>query len=70
MPTLQAKNSKTSQEGRVRTRPFAKGVKSVVIFSLFFLAYMYGKEDGKWGPFAVLIGILIIASIASKCSGN
>jgi hypothetical protein len=41
----------------------------MAILAIFYLAYRLGREEGKWGPFAVLVGILIIGSIGAKCSG-
>ncbi len=40
----------------------------MAIIALFYLAYMLGKEDGKWGLLFVLVSILLIGIIYAGCS--
>ena len=32
--------------------------------SLFYITYRFGKEDGKWGCFSILVVILIVGMIS------
>lgn len=38
------------------------------IIALFYLSYQFGKQDGKWGCFTILLVILLIGVIGTACS--
>lgn len=35
------------------------------ILSLFYLAFRFGKEDGKWGCFTALVVLFLLGLLAS-----
>ena len=36
----------------------------LALISLIWIAYKLGKEDGRWGLFAVLVSLFLIALVA------